>query len=111
MSESETQWHVQVEEGLVKLWSLDQLDAAFKAGLIDETTFVLEDGSTQWLTLGALLGSDEPEAPPVHDSAPPQSYTPQSLTPMSFSPQSTSMVSDLDDDMPVQFRSKKRGLV
>jgi hypothetical protein len=117
MSESETLWHVQVEEGLVKVWSLDQLDAAFKAGLIDEATFVLEEGSHEWLTLGALLGSDEPEAPPVRESPIPQSYAPQSmtpasLTPMSFSPQSTSpMVSDLDDDMPVQFRSKKRGLV
>ena len=118
MSENETQWHVQVEEGLVKLWSLDQLDAAFKAGLIDESTFVLEDGTHEWQTLGALLGGDEAEAPPppsapvVAQSYAPQSITPQSLTPMSFSPKSTEpMVSDLDDDdMPVQFRSKKRGL-
>jgi hypothetical protein len=66
MSENETQWHVQVEEGLVKIWSLDQLDAAFKAGLIDEATFVMEDGSSDWMTLGALLGGDEEEeAPPI----------------------------------------------
>jgi|HubBroStandDraft_6_1064221.scaffolds.fasta_scaffold369111_2 hypothetical protein len=129
MSENETQWHVQVEEGLVKLWSIDQLDAAFKAGLIDESTFVLEDGTHEWQTLGALLGGDEPEAsaPVAVQSYAPQaqvavqSYAPQaavvpaatplSLPPMSFTPQSTApMVSDLDDDMPVQFRSKKRGL-
>jgi hypothetical protein len=155
MSEIETQWHVQVEDGLVKLWSLDQLDAAFKAGLIDESTFVLEDGTHEWQTLGALLGGDEGEAAapdpvvapapavapasvvapapvvaPVSVVAPApvvaQSYaaatpsyapasmeTPQSLTPMAYAPQSASpFAPDLDDDMPVQFRSsKKRGLV
>ena len=60
MSEAmEEQWHVQIEEGDVRLWTLDQLDAAFKADLVDENTFVLEVGKTEWMQLGALLGGDD----------------------------------------------------
>jgi hypothetical protein len=134
MSETETVWHVQVEGEGVKIWSLDQLDAAYKAGLVDDATFVFEDGASEWQTLGALLNGDdgdddEPEAapaPPMHASVAPQSfgpasYTPQSLAPQAFTPQSFAptslmpqstapMVSDIDDfEAPAQFRSKKRG--
>jgi hypothetical protein len=128
MSETETVWHVQVEDEGVKIWSLDQLDAAYKAGLVDDETFVFEDGASEWQTLGALLNGDdeEPEPPPVRESAAPQSfgpasYTPQSLAPQAFTPQSFApssfvpqstapMVSDIDDlEAPAQFRSKKRG--
>jgi len=59
MSEAtEEQWHVQIEAGDVRLWTLDQLDAAFKAELVDESTFVLEVGKTEWMQLGTLLGGD-----------------------------------------------------
>jgi hypothetical protein len=130
MSETETVWHVQVEGEGVKIWSLDQLDAAYKAGLVDDETFVFEDGASEWQTLGALLNGDaddeEPEPPPVRESAAPQSfvpasYAPQSLAPQAFTPQSFApsslmpqstapMVSDIDDfEAPAQFRSKKRG--
>ena len=66
-------WHVQVARGDVRLWTLDQLDAAFKAELVDESTFVLEVGKTEWMQLGTLLGlgDEEPAAP-----APPGSHTP-----------------------------------
>jgi len=128
MSETETVWHVQVEDEGVKIWSLDQLDAAYKAGLVDDETFVFEDGASEWQTLGALLNGDddEPEPPPVRESAAPQSfgppsYVPQSLAPQAFTPQSFApsslmpqsmapMVSDIDElEVPAQFRSKKRG--
>jgi hypothetical protein len=134
MSETETVWHVQVEGEGVKIWSLDQLDAAYKAGLVDDETFVFEDGGSEWQTLGALLNGEgegegdgeEPEPPPVRESAAPQSfaapsYAPQSLAPQAFTPQSFApsspmpqstapMVSDIDDfEAPAQFRSKKRG--
>ncbi len=67
MSEvTEEQWHVQVEAGDVRLWTLDQLDAAFKAELVDESTFVLEVGQTEWMQLGTLLGGGD-EAPPTDD--------------------------------------------
>jgi hypothetical protein len=68
MSEvTEEQWHVQIEAGDVRLWTLDQLDAAFKAELVDESTFVLEVGQTEWMQLGTLLGGGEevPEAAPA----------------------------------------------
>src|ERR1700720_3855967 len=70
MSEvTEEQWHVQVEAGDVRLWTLDQLDAAFKAELVDESTFVLEVGKTEWMQLGTLLGGDD-DASPAVETAP-----------------------------------------
>jgi hypothetical protein len=109
MTEAETVWHVQVEGEGVKIWTLDQLDAAYKAGLVDDATYVFEDGASEWLTLGVLLGGgdddeDEEAAPvpqtsqmipqtiamaPVHSqSIAPASLTPQSLAPQAFTPQS-----------------------
>ena len=64
-TESTELWHVQLRTGEVRLWSLDQLDAAFQAEIVDGATNVLQDGTMDWVTLGQLLGLDgeAPEAP------------------------------------------------
>lgn len=65
--ETEDRYHTQVEAGDVRLFTLDQLDAAFNAGLIHENTYVCLEGESQWLTLGEVagLGEEEEEAAPV----------------------------------------------
>jgi hypothetical protein len=115
--QAQEQWHVQVEPGDVRLWTLDQLDAAFKADLVDEKTFVLEVGKTEWMTLGTLLGSEEEPAPSAAPAnalgAQVASYTP--IAPVMFhdvapnGPNSTAPVAtDIDDDIPPSLaRSKK----
>jgi hypothetical protein len=115
------QWHVQVEPGDVRLWTLDQLDAAFKADLVDESTFVLEVGQTEWMTLGTLLGGGEDEEASAPAAAPApklgaqiESYTP--IAPVMFhdvvsnGPNSTApFATDIDDDAPESLRrSRKR---
>src|SRR5262249_35460074 len=82
----------------------------------DEKTFVLEVGKTEWMTLGTLLGGEEPEAAPPVASLGVQvaSYTP--IAPVMFhdvlpnGPNSTAPVAaDIDDDVPESFnRSRKR---
>jgi 2-oxoglutarate dehydrogenase E2 component (dihydrolipoamide succinyltransferase) len=72
------------------MWSLDQLDAAFQADLIDERTHVLQDGSTEWVKLGELLGLDT--EPPVSSQAP-ASYAPASYAPASYMPAAVEAVS------------------
>jgi hypothetical protein len=70
-------WHVQLPDGEVKLWSLDQLDAAFQAEIVDERCNVLKVGEMKWQPLGVLLGLDE-EAPPP---PPPSFAAPAQVTP------------------------------
>jgi hypothetical protein len=119
IEQSEDQWHVQIEAGDVRLWTLDQLDAAFKAELVDESTFVLEVGKTEWMQLGTLLGGGDDEesapapAPAVVISQAPQALAPVMLSepPPSMGPYSTApMASDIDDfEPPASFgRSRKK---
>lgn len=63
--ETEDRYYTQVEAGDVRLFTLDQLDAAFNAGLIHENTYVCLEGESEWLTLGEVagLGQEEEEAP------------------------------------------------
>ena len=65
--ETEDRYHTQVEAGDVRLFTLDQLDAAFNAGLIHENTYVCLEGGDEWLTLGEVagLGDEEPEPAPA----------------------------------------------
>jgi hypothetical protein len=65
--EAEDRYYTQVEAGDVRLFTLDQLDAAFNAGLIHENTYVCLEGESEWLTLGEVagLGQEEEEAAPV----------------------------------------------
>jgi hypothetical protein len=64
--ETEDRYHTQIEAGDVRLFTLDQLDAAFNAGLIHENTYVCLEGDSQWLTLGEVagLGDEEPVSAP-----------------------------------------------
>lgn len=65
--DTEDRYYTQVDAGDVRLFTLDQLDAAFNAGLIHENTYVCLEGSTEWLTLGEVagLGEEEPEPAPI----------------------------------------------
>ncbi|MBX3198754.1 MAG: hypothetical protein KF894_11510 [Labilithrix sp.] len=66
-------WHVQLG-GVVRTMSLDELDAAFQAGVVDERTMVLKAGALRWSTLGDAAGIDaQPNsiAPMATDIAPP----------------------------------------
>lgn len=65
--ETEDRYHTQVDAGDVRLFTLDQLDAAFNAGLIHENTYVCLEGGNEWLTLGEVagLGDEEPEPAPA----------------------------------------------
>jgi hypothetical protein len=70
--ETEDRYHTQIEDGDVRLFTLDQLDAAFNAGLIHENTYVCLEGDSEWLTLGEVagLGDEEPVSAPVPVAAP-----------------------------------------
>jgi hypothetical protein len=65
--ETEDRYHTQIEAGDVRLFTLDQLDAAFNAGLIHENTYVCLEGGSDWLTLAEVagLGDEEPVSAPV----------------------------------------------
>jgi hypothetical protein len=79
--ETEDRYYTQVDAGDVRLFTLDQLDAAFNAGLIHENTYVCLEGSSEWLTLGEVAGlGEEEEAAPV--SAPQPVPVPQYTAPI-----------------------------
>ena len=100
-------WYVKVADDDVHRMTLDQLDGAFQAGHIDESTMVLAADATKWARLGELLGLDDategeaPEelpdpppqavaaaqvsrayAPPVHFAGPPVAVTRAATAPM-----------------------------
>lgn len=58
-------FHVMFAAGELRILSLDELDEAFNSGKIDERTFVLSPGSSEWTRLGELLGLDEAPAAPA----------------------------------------------
>ncbi len=93
-------WFVQLPNGNVRAWSLDELDAEFQKGTIDESTLVRQ-GVAPWSKLSVLLGLD---------AAPP----PSSLAPMQMpSAAPPPVVMSVDDDLELLMapRSRKRGLV
>jgi hypothetical protein len=65
--DSDDRYYTQVEAGDVRLFTLDQLDAAFNAGLIHENTYVCLEGDSTWLTLAEVagLGDEEPVSAPM----------------------------------------------
>lgn len=105
-------WQVQLPDGAVHQVTVDQLDAAFESGHINESTLVREVGSAHWSTLGQMAGLD---AEPAAVSAPP----PSSMAPHAYSlapsapsmpiAQSAPAMSDLDLDFPQP--KKKTGLI
>lgn len=54
-------WLVKTTSG-VRTWSLDDLDAAFQRGEVDEKTFVFTSGMTEWTPLGVIANIDAPAA-------------------------------------------------
>ena len=76
--ETEDRYHTQVDAGDVRLFTLDQLDAAFNVGLIHENTYVCLEGGSEWITLGEVagLGDEEPVSAPFPVAAP----VPQHIT-------------------------------
>ncbi|HKY36329.1 MAG TPA: DUF4339 domain-containing protein [Polyangiaceae bacterium] len=121
--ETEDRYYTQVEAGDVRLFTLDQLDAAFNAGLIHENTYVCLEGDSAWLTLAEVagLGDEEPESvsgpqpvpyraeAPQHVALAPYSspyYVPPSVP--SVAPVSTDLsLDDSDFDM-MRVRPKRR---
>jgi hypothetical protein len=103
MEEHEEIWLVQLQNGAVRAMSLDELDAAFQDGSIDEDTFVRREGASKWIRLREELGAQEPVQPPPPQQQRVQVYEPlQSIRPV---------VSELDADE-VDFAPKKsRGKV
>jgi hypothetical protein len=57
-------WLVQLHSGATRAMTLDELDAAFNDGTINEDTYVRRDGATKWVRLRDELGESEPAAPP-----------------------------------------------
>ncbi len=88
-------WHVKLGNGDARSGSLDQLDDAFQAGLIDEQSLVRRDGTEEWITLAQAAGLDDAPAPiPVAVN---------STAPMAMD------TTDLDLD-PSQLRPSKRNV-
>jgi hypothetical protein len=119
--ETEDRYYTQVDAGDVRLFTLDQLDAAFNAGLIHENTYVCLEGSSEWLTLAEVagLGEEEPVSAPqpvvqpvpqyATFAAPQVTSAPYSVAPM-VAPSIRPVTSDLsfDDDFEMMAMRPKR---
>lgn len=121
--ETEDRYYTQVEAGDVRLFTLDQLDAAFNAGLIHENTYVCLEGDSTWLTLAEVagLGDEEPEAPPVSGPAPvpyngvaasrsvvPSPFSSPYYVPPSIAPVVNDLALDDDEIDAMSMRPKRR---
>ena len=121
--EADDRYYTQVEAGDVRLFTLDQLDAAFNAGLIHENTYVCLEGDSQWQTLGEVagLGQEEEESAPISaqvltphyglaasPSVLPAHYTPAATLVPSIAPVVNDLsLTDFDSDM-LSMRPKRR---
>lgn len=76
-TQSEDQWHVEVEPGEVKIMSLEQLDDLYRLEVISASTKVWQPGMTEWLPLAIIAGLEdeveEIEAELEVDDEPPKS--------------------------------------
>jgi len=109
-------WHVQLASGDICLMTLDQLDNAFQTSVINENTYLWQEGAAGWVTLREIAGLDvEDEAPPA-SSAPRYDYAAQDIfapPPQAIGLNSTAPVVSAPRDMefdlePISFRPKKR---
>lgn len=120
--ESEDRYYTQVEAGDVRLFTLDQLDAAFNAGLIHENTYVCLEGESEWQTLGEVAGLGQEDAgAPISAQLPtphyglaaspsvlPAQYLPAVMIAPSIAPVVNDLsLTDFDSDM-LSMRPKRR---
>ncbi len=79
MSEApeEDLWQVAVAPGDTRMMTLEQLDAAFEAGLVNESTLIAEAGSRDWEPLYVVAGLEPPSSVGQHTvPGPPVSLDP-----------------------------------
>src|SRR5258708_575122 len=83
-------WHVQLASGEVCTMTLDLLDDAFQDGIINEQTYVWQDGSPDWVTLGEVAGLDavDSEAAVLISSTYPASPWPTTVIAPTYPPTS-----------------------
>lgn len=103
-------WYVQFASDVVRVMTLEQLDAAFQSGVISEETYVRQDGVSEWSRLAQIAGIEPDRTPSAASYAVESSALgPESIRPV------VSELNDVDpqsvDDVPVEFRSRKRGVV
>ena len=83
MTTSGDLWRVQLRTGELRVLTLDGLDEAFQAGVIDASTSVLAPGATTWAPLGEVAGLEGES----HDASnhPARQPTTPSLSPVAIS--------------------------
>lgn len=114
MDQHEDIWLVQLANGAVRAMTLDELDAAYQEGAIDEDTYVRRDGSTKWSRLRDELGADEPAAPPPPAPAPVSYGAVPSYAPPQIQAQplysTRPVVSEIDlDELEAPFKKSRKG--
>jgi hypothetical protein len=107
-------WHVQLPTGEVRAMTLDELDAAFQNGRVHAGTYVFEEKTNQWATLGEVAGLDMDE--PAASYFPPTGYGQLGAGPngypLTVGPNSTAPFTSVIDDFELEdepFRSKGSG--
>lgn len=113
-------WDVELPHGEIRTMTLDDLDAAYQAGEIEESTRVRRAGSAAWSTLAIVAGLDDDTGPASEVNVPVSG--PHSLSPTALSvapppphadgtPRPPVADLDLDDVSETAFKKSKSGLV
>lgn len=85
---SEEQWMVAIAPGNVQMMDVEQLDAAYQAGQINDNTMVWTQGMDAWLPLAQVIGGDdstEAQAEPAV-AAPAPVAAPIAVAPIAVAP-------------------------
>lgn len=107
MTTNEELWRVQLGTGELRVMTIDVLDEAFDAGIIDGSTLVLAPGASNWARLADVAGLEDAGAAgpaPTSDPAGAPSLSPVAIststdTPVSFAPAPLPIdLGDLSDD-------------
>jgi len=100
------EWFVQLASGDVRLMTLDELDAAFQNGLVDESTLVRRDGVAKWSKLSDEIGAAAPVEPPPPEASAPQKAV---VSTRSEAPVVADIsLPEMDDDFDVALRSSRK---
>ncbi|MBS2014329.1 MAG: hypothetical protein JST00_15690 [Deltaproteobacteria bacterium] len=105
-------WRVQMPSGAIRTLTLDELDEAFQAGSITESTPVLPPGAAAWTKLGDAAGlGDGPAEAPAPEMMPSLAPIAVSVAPAppSVSLDALSALDDLDLDSADAYSFKKKG--